>query len=66
MASKKHQLHDCLLNRLFKAQIKENIGEFPTQKASNMEKVFIWWSHHGGSAALKWKYPMVITYGDYA
>ena len=40
-----------LLNRLFKAQIKENIqrtrtGEFPAQKASNAENVSIWWRHH--------------------
>ena len=53
---------DCLLNRLFKAWIKENIkgprhwplwGEFtgdrwiPGKKACNAEKVFIWWRHHG-------------------
>ena len=45
---------DCLLIRLFKAQIKENIkaglapvtGEFPAQRASNAEKVSIWWRHH--------------------
>ena len=51
-----HQPHDCLLNRLFKAQIKENIkaprhwplcgnspvtGEFPTLRASNAENVSI-------------------------
>ena len=39
------------------AQVKENItglcegnspvtGEFPAQKASNAESVFIWWRHH--------------------
>ena len=52
--------HDCLLNRLFKAQIKENTkalrhwpvtGEFPTQMASNAENVSIWWRHHG------WRWP---------
>ena len=55
-----HQPHDCLLNRLFKAQIKENIkasrhwplcgdftGEFPAQMASNTENVSIRWRHHG-------------------
>ena len=57
-----HQPHDCLLNRLFKAQIKETsklcitglcegnslvTGEFPTQRASNAENVSIWWCHHG-------------------
>ena len=54
-----HQPYDCLLNRLFKAQIKENIkaprhrpmcGEFaspfPAQRTSNSEKVSIWWRHH--------------------
>ena len=56
-----HQPRDCLLNRLFKAQIKENIkaprywplcgnspvtGEFPAQRASNAENVSIWWRHH--------------------
>ena len=56
-----HQPHDCLLNRLFKAQIKETsklrvtglyagnstvTGEFPEQRASNSENVSIWWRHH--------------------
>ena len=56
-----HQPHHCLPNRLFKAQIKENIkaprhwplwgeftrdGEFPAQRASNAENVSIWWRHH--------------------
>ena len=56
-----HQPHDCLFNRLFKAQIKENIkaprhwplcrnspvtGEFPAQCASNAENVSIWCRHH--------------------
>ena len=54
-----HQSHDYLLNRLFKAQIKENIkaprhwplwreftGEFPAQRASNTENVSIWWRHY--------------------
>ena len=56
-----HQPHDCLLNRLFKAQIKETskllvtdlyagnspvTGEFPAQMASNAENVSIWWRHH--------------------
>ena len=57
-----HLLHDCLLNRLFKAQIKETpklrvnglcegnslvTGEFPAQRASNAENVSIWWRHYG-------------------
>ena len=50
-----HQPRDCLLNRLFKAQIQKNIkaprhwplwGEFPAQKASNAENVSIWWRHN--------------------
>ena len=56
-----HQPHGCLLNRLFQAQIKENIkaprhwplcgeftgtGEFPAQRASNAANVSIWWRHH--------------------
>ena len=51
-----HQPHDCLLNRLFKAKIKEisklrvtglcagnspGTGEFPAQMASNAENVSI-------------------------
>ena len=59
-----HLPHDCLLNRLFKAQIKENIrntglfegispmtGELPAQRASNGENVSIWWRHHNGSTS---------------
>ena len=52
-----HQPHDCLLNCLFKVQLKEKItglcegnslvtGEFPVQRASNAESVSIWWRHH--------------------
>ena len=56
-----HQRHECLRNRLAKAQIKENIkaprhwplwgnsmvtGEFPAQRTSNADNVFIWWRHH--------------------
>ena len=52
-----HQSHGCLLNRLFKSPIKENIkaprhwplcGEFTghAQRASNVENVSIWWRHH--------------------
>ena len=56
-----HQPHDCLLNRLFKTQIKESIkaplrwplcgkftvtGDFLAQMASNAENVSIWWRHH--------------------
>ena len=59
-----HQPHDCLLNRLFRRRSKKTsklrvtglcernssvTGEFPTQRASNAEKVSIWWRHHGTS-----------------
>ena len=57
-----HQPHDCLLNRLFRRRSKKTsklratglcagnspgTSEFPTQMASNMENVSIWWRHHG-------------------
>ena len=56
-----HQLHDCLLNRLFRRRSKKTsklrvtglcagnspmTGEFPAQRASNAENVPIWWRHH--------------------
>ena len=56
-----HHPHGCLLNRLYRAQIRENIkaprhwplcgdspvtGEFFAQKASYAENVSIWWRHH--------------------
>ena len=56
-----HQLHDCLLNRLFRRKSKKTsklratghcagnspgTGELPTQMASNAENVSIWWRHH--------------------
>ena len=56
-----HQPHDCLLNCLFKARIKENIkaprhwplwGKFtgdrwiPPLRTSHAENVSIWWRHH--------------------
>ena len=57
-----HQLHDCLLNRLFRCRSTKTsklrvtglcagnspeTGEFPAQMASNAENVSIWWRHHG-------------------
>ena len=57
-----HQLHDCLLNRLFRRRSKKTsklrvtglcagnspgICEFPAQMASYAEDVSIWWRHHG-------------------
>ena len=56
-----HQSRDCLLNRLFRHRWKKTsklcvtglcagnspvAGEFPAQRASNAENVFIWWRHH--------------------
>ena len=56
-----HQLHDCLLNRLFRRRSKKTsklrvtglgvgnspgTGEFPARMASNAENVSIWWRHH--------------------
>ena len=52
-----HQPHDCLLNRLFRLRSKKTSklsvtglcpgpGEFPAQRASYAENVFIWWRHH--------------------
>ena len=56
-----HQLHDCLLNRLFTRRSKKTskprvtglcagnspgTGKFPAQMASNTENVSIWWCHH--------------------
>ena len=56
-----HHPRDCLLNRLFGRGSKQKsklrvtglcegnspvTGEFPTQRASNAENVFIWWRHH--------------------
>ena len=56
-----HQRIECLLNRLFRPRSKKTsklrvtglyegnppvtVG-FPSQKASNAEKVSIWWRHH--------------------
>ena len=56
-----HQLHDCLLNRLFRRRSKKTsklrvtslcagnspgTGAFPAQMASNAKNVSIWWRHH--------------------
>ena len=57
-----HQLHDCLLNRLFRRRSKKTSKlrvtglcernspvtvEFLAQMASNAENVSIWWRHNG-------------------
>ena len=56
-----HQPHNCLHNGLFRPRSKKTskprvtglcegnspmTGEFPAQRASNAENVFIWWRHH--------------------
>ena len=66
-----HQLHDCLLNRLFRRRSKKTsmlhftglcvgnspgTSEFPAQMASNAENVSIWWRHHGNSYTCKMTY----------
>ena len=57
-----HHPYDCLPNRIFRCRSKKTskprvtglceenspvIGEFPAQRVSNAENVFIWWRHHG-------------------
>ena len=59
-----HQRLDYLLNRLFRCRSKKTsklrvtgicegnspvTGEFPTQRASNVENISIWWHHHVNS-----------------
>ena len=56
-----YQPHDCLLNRLLRHSQRKHqssvslafvcgdspvTGEFPTQRASNVENFSIWWCHH--------------------
>ena len=63
-----HQPKDCLLNHLFRGRSKKTsklrvtglcegnspmTSEFPTQRASNMENVSIWWCHHGTKMSSK-------------
>ena len=74
-----HQPHHFLLICLLKAQIKKTsklritglcagnspgTGEFPAQRASNAENVFIWWRHHETNCS--WNIPVpaqdVLTY----
>ena len=67
-----NQLHDCLLNRLFRCRSTKTskhhvtglcagnspvTGEFPAQKASNAENVSIWWHQHDNSESLASWYP---------
>ena len=63
-----HQPHDCLLNRLSRRRSKNTsklrvtglcagnspgTGEFPAQRTSNAENVFIWWRHHENAKWLR-------------
>ena len=56
-----HRRLNCLLNRLFRRRAKKAsklhvtgicegtspvAGEFPTQRASNEQNVYIWWHYH--------------------
>ena len=73
-----HQPHDCLLNRLFRRGSKKTwklrvtglcegnspvTGEFPAQRASNVENVSIWWRHHVSKKCLfylyEWQFPEI-------
>ena len=60
-----HQLHDCLLKRLFRRRSKQTsklrvtglcvgnspvTGQFTAQRASNTENVSIWWRYHANRA----------------
>ena len=61
-----HQPHDCLLNRLFRRRSKKtsklrvpglcdgNSPGPPTQRASYVENVSIWWHHHVINQLLMW------------
>ena len=63
------QPSDCLLNHLFRCRSKKisklrvtglcarnspETGEFPTQMASNVENVSIWWRHHVHAISCKY------------
>ena len=71
-----HWLYECLLSRLFRPRSKKTsklcitglcegnspvTGEFPAQRASNVENVSIWWRHRGQTgyvpnvATLQWR-----------
>ena len=69
-----HQPHNCLFNRFFRRRAKKIsrhcitvlwagnspvTGEFPAQRASNVESVSIWWRHH--VTGQFYPYPLGIT-----
>ena len=64
-----HQPHECLINRLLRHRWKRILkfrvsglcegnspatSEFPAQRASNAENVFIWWRHHVNTNVHTW------------
>ena len=70
-----HQPDDCLHNLLFRRRSKKTsklrvtglcagnspgTGEFPAQKASNVENVSIWWRHH--VAVVFWRHANTYCY----
>ena len=75
-----HRRLDCLLTRLFRRRSKNTsnlrvtglcegnpsvIGGFPSQGASNVENVAIWWRHHGnGNVMLTTFSPLNIVSWD--
>ena len=77
-----HQPHHCLLNHLFRHRSKKTsklrvtglcagnsllTGEFPAQRASNLENFSIWWCHHdwvkNGCIVKAFDYNMWLLYG---
>ena len=71
-----HQLHECLLNRLFRRRSKKTsklrvtglcegnspvTSEFPAQSTSNAEYASIWWRHHGRLNAKKNSFKLRVT-----
>ena len=55
-----HQLHHCLLNRLFRCRSKKTpklcvigVCKFPAQMTRNAKNVSIWWFHHEKGKAQK-------------
>ena len=73
-----HQPHECLRNRLFRRRSNKTAkfrvtglcagnspvtGEFPAQRASYAESVFIWWRHHGMISFTFWKRLFSSTWG---
>ena len=68
-----HQPRDCLLSRLFRCRLKNPTklrftglcvgnspvtGEFPSQRASKVENVSIWWPHHVDTGPIMWPWPL--------